>query len=124
MARLRYLHSLMSKTEGFVEAQVWEFLGNPAQNLVVRTWTEEAAHKAYRASDASKEFAASRPSHFIYENYAVEEWDCVIDTTGAGPVGDYLVWLRQTIEPSTIASVLATAGRKTRRRSPPAALAS
>ena len=61
VARLNYLHTLMSKTPGFVDAQICEFLGNPGQYLVTRTWQDQASHQAYRQSDASKEFAASRP---------------------------------------------------------------
>jgi len=116
--RLHYLHSLMSQTPGFLDAQIWEYLGNPAQYLVVRAWTEGAAHAAYRASDLSKTFAASRPAHFIYENYAVEEWDCLLETAGSG-AGDYLVWLRQSIDPSAQEVLLAA-----RKREEAAAVAS
>ncbi|HLF78001.1 MAG TPA: antibiotic biosynthesis monooxygenase [Dehalococcoidia bacterium] len=90
VARLHYLHSLMAKSPGFAEAQICEFLGNPGQYLVVRTWTEGAAHAAYRQSQAAKEFAASRPAGFIYDNLAVQEWQCVLEARG-GAAGDYVV---------------------------------
>jgi hypothetical protein len=86
VARLHYLHTLMAQTPGFLEAQVCEYLGNPAQYLVIRSWLGQA----YRASDASKTFAASRPAHFIYDNLAVQEWLTVAETPGT-PAGDYVV---------------------------------
>ena len=90
VARLHYLHTLMAATQGFEHAEVCEYLGNPAQYLVVRTWRDRRAHMDYRASQAAKDFAASRPPGFIYDNLAVQEWDCLLDTVGAGK-GGYLV---------------------------------
>ena len=90
VARLNYLHTLMSRTPGFVDAQICEFLGNPGQYLVVRTWQDQASHQAYRQSDASKQFAASRPAEFIYDNLAVQEWLVVAQTPGVAS-GDYVV---------------------------------
>jgi heme-degrading monooxygenase HmoA len=90
VARLNYLHTLMSGTPGFVDAQICEYLGNPGQYLVVRTWVDQASHHAYRQSDASKEFAASRPAHFIYDNLAVQEWLTFAETPGVA-IGGYVV---------------------------------
>ncbi len=99
VARLHYLHSLMAASPGFVEAQICEYLGNPGQYLVVRTWQDEASHRGYRASDASKVFAASRPAHFIYDNLAVQEWDCLLDVPGK-TTGDYIERQLKTIDPA------------------------
>jgi quinol monooxygenase YgiN len=90
VARLNYLHTLMSGTPGFVDAQICEYLGNPGQYLVTRTWADQASHQAYRQSEASKTFAASRPSHFIYDNLAVQEWLTVAETRGTA-AGAYVV---------------------------------
>jgi heme-degrading monooxygenase HmoA len=99
VARLHYLHSMMAASPGFVEAQICEYLGNPGQYLVIRTWLDEASHRGYRASDASKVFAASRPAHFIYDNLAVQEWDCLLDAPGKA-TGDYIVRELKTIDPN------------------------
>lgn len=90
VTRLNYLHTLMSQTPGFVDAQICEFLGNPGQYLVIRTWQDQASHQVYRQSEASKTFAASRPAHFIYDNLAVQEWLTVAETPGVA-AGDYIV---------------------------------
>jgi heme-degrading monooxygenase HmoA len=91
VARLHYLHSLMSTVDGFLDAQICEFLGNPAQYLVTRAWTDQQSHTVgYRQSSAAKEFAASRPEGFIYDNQAVEEWETVLDTSTGMP-GPYVV---------------------------------
>ena len=91
VARLHYLHTLMSSVDGFLDAQICEYLGNPAQYLVIRAWKDQQSHTVgYRQSQAAKEFAASRPEGFIYDNQAVEEWDAVVDTSNGTP-GDYVV---------------------------------
>ena len=88
--RLGRLHGLMAECPGFQEAQIWGYLGNPGQYLIVRTWDTMEDHKAYRASDASKEFAASRPATLPWENQAVQEWDELVRSAGKSK-GDYLV---------------------------------
>ena len=88
--RLGKLHGLMSQCSGFREAQIWGYLGAPGQYLVVRTWDSMEDHKAYRASDASKAFAASRPDVLPWENQAVQEWDELLRSVGDAK-GDFLV---------------------------------
>ena len=97
--RLHLLHTLMAAAPGFVSAQICEYLGNPGQYLVVRTWTEGSAHAAFRQTAPARDFAGSRPAGFIYDNLAVQEWQCLLETPGPA-VGDYVVRQLQTIEPA------------------------
>jgi quinol monooxygenase YgiN len=97
--RLHLLHSLMATAPGFVSAQICQYLGNPGRYLVVRTWTDGSAHAAFRQTAPAREFAASRPAGFIYDNLAVQEWQRVLDTPGTTD-GDYLVRRLHSIEPA------------------------
>jgi len=91
VARLHYLHTLMSTVDGFLDAQICEYLGNPAQYLVIRAWRDQQSHTVgYRQSQAAKDFAASRPQGFIYDNQAVEEWEAAVDSFNGTP-GPYVV---------------------------------
>ena len=103
--RLGKLHGLMSQCSGFQEAQIWGYLGKPGQYLIVRTWDTMEDHKAYRASDASKAFAASRPDVLPWENYAVQEWDEVVRSVGNG-VGDFLIRTLQNVGAGSDAAYL------------------
>lgn len=97
--RLHYLHTLMAAAPGFGEAQISEYLGNPGQYLIVRTWSDALAHAAFRQTDAARNFALSRPSGFIYANLAVQEGECVVDTPGPA-TGKYLVRRVDRLEPA------------------------
>jgi heme-degrading monooxygenase HmoA len=94
--RLGKLHGLMSQCSGFQEAQIYSYLGNPGQFLIVRTWDTMEDHKAYRASDASKAFAASRPEVLPWENYAVQEWDELVRSAGDAK-GNFLIRTLQNV---------------------------
>ena len=116
--RLHYLHTLMAAAPGFVNSQICEYLGNPGQYLIVRTWTEGSAHAAFRQTAPARDFAGSRPAGFIYDNLAVQEWQCVLETPGAA-AGDYVVRQLYSIESAVWPAFVAE-----RRRHDSAALAS
>ena len=88
--RLSRLHALMAQNEGFVEAQTYRYLGSPGQYLVVRTWQDAEAHKAYRASPEAVAFGVGRSAVMPYKNLVVQHWDELARTAGDG-VGDFLV---------------------------------
>ncbi len=93
IARLNFLHSLMARTPGFIDAQICQFLGSPSGYWVQRAFENAAAHAAYRASDDAKEFTKVRPVG-LYENLLVQEWECENDGGPAG--GGFLV--RETLQ--------------------------
>jgi heme-degrading monooxygenase HmoA len=104
--RLHLLHSLMSKSSGFLEAQIWEYLGNPGRYLVTRIWQSAAAHRDFRRTQAAIEFAAGRPSGFIYENLAVQEWQQVLENQGLYD-GPCLVCVHAGLESAGIEALVA-----------------
>ena len=79
--RLNLLHGLMHASPGFIDAQIAHDIADPAFYVVLRRWSDAAAHAGYRASDASKEFGKQRPEG-LYENLLVQEWDCAHQTPG------------------------------------------
>ena len=84
--RLGRLHQLMSKSDGFLSAQMWADVSDPLEYMVTRAWADAEAHAGYRASDAAKAFAANRPPVPLWENTAVQEWISIsaIENFGAG----------------------------------------
>lgn len=96
IARLHVLHSLMAKTPGFLDAQIGMYLGKPDQYVVTRRFVDAAAHYAYRASDAAKEFGAQRVVG-LYENQAVQEWEQGLETAG-DTTGNFLALTTFTVD--------------------------
>lgn len=88
--RLSRLHALMAQNQGFVEAQTYRYLGSPGQYLVVRTWRDADAHKAYRASPEAVAFGVGRSAVMPYVNLVVQHWDEMARTAGEAK-GDFLV---------------------------------
>lgn len=89
IGRLTALHTLMSKSPGFNDAQILRYMGKASQYIVVRSWESAQAHAGYRASDAAKEFGSQRVPG-LYSNLLVQDWECEIDSKGSG-AGDYVV---------------------------------
>ena len=88
--RLNDLHTLMSQSDGFLEAQIWRYLGAPGQYLIVRTWQNSEAHETYRGTPAAKSFRDGRTPVMPYKNLAVQGWDELARSTGSSK-GDFLV---------------------------------
>ena len=88
--RLDQLHQLMAQSPGFIEAQIYRYLGTPGQYLVVRTWRDPDAHQEYRATPEAKKFGVGRSTVMPYKNLAVQHWDEVVRSLGSGN-GEFLV---------------------------------
>lgn len=88
--RLTRLHRLMAAAPGFHDAHICAYLGDPARYLITRTWQDAAAHAAYRASPAQREYAQNRPAVLPWENTAVQEWESILVSDGSGS-GNYVV---------------------------------
>ena len=88
--RLYDMHTLMSQSSGFHEAQIWRYLGAPGQYLIVRTWQDHQAHEVYRETPAAKSFSIGRASPMPYKNLVVQHWDEVVRSPGVAS-GDFLV---------------------------------
>jgi heme-degrading monooxygenase HmoA len=87
--RLSRLHSLMSKADGFLSAQMWADVSDLSKYMVTRAWRDAEAHARYRASDAAKDFAANRPPTPLWENTAVQEWLSTVAVQSLG-TGQFL----------------------------------
>ena len=46
----------MARSPGFLEAQIYRYLGAPGQYLIVRTWRNPETHQEYRATPEAKKF--------------------------------------------------------------------
>ena len=88
--RLNQLHQLMARSPGFLEAQIYRYLGAPGQYLIVRTWRNPETHQEYRATPEAKKFGVGRSTVMPYENLAVQHWDEVVRSPGSGE-GEFLV---------------------------------
>jgi heme-degrading monooxygenase HmoA len=84
LARIHYLHGLMSSQPGFILSVACRYLGRTDQYGWFRLWDSAAAQTAYRQTQASKDFAASRPEGFLYGQLPGGiapglNWESVID---------------------------------------------
>ena len=100
------LHTLMSRSDGFLCAQIWSDVSDPLEHMVTRAWVDAAAHAAYRASEAARAFAALRPPAPLWENTAVQEWlsSEKVNNLGSGE------FLARMIDPAESRSPNATPG--------------
>ena len=84
---LSQLHGLMTRNEGFIDARSSQFLGNPGQYLVGRTWLNAEAHQAYRATPEAIAFTGGP---MPYKNLLVQRWDELMCSIGDAQ-GNFLV---------------------------------
>src|SRR4051812_40843711 len=97
--RLEWIHSLMQPAPGFSGAQVFRFLGNASDYMILLRWESQGAWEAFRATPEGANYPKNRPEG-LYEPIPTEyNWDLVIDSQGS-PGGDYVTRSLYAVESS------------------------